>query len=63
MSDSTISLSADTAALMQALDSVLEQMGEQKDAVFQEEYSDSETITAETSDCDGEIKKFKRIMK
>ena len=31
--------------------------------VFQEEYSDSETITAETSDCDGEIKKFKRIMK
>ena len=35
MSDSTISLSANTAALMQALDSVLEQMGEQKDAVFQ----------------------------
>ena len=33
MSDSTISLSADTAALMQALDSVLEQMGELKDAV------------------------------
>ena len=31
--------------------------------VFQEEYSDSETITAETSDYDGEIKKFKRIMK
>jgi len=29
--------------------------------VFQEEYS--ETITAETSGCDGEIKKFKIIMK
>lgn len=33
MSDSTISLSADTTALMQALNSVLEQMGELKDAV------------------------------
>ena len=33
MSDSSISRSADTTALMQALNSVLEQMGELKDAV------------------------------
>jgi len=37
--------------------------GDKKSFPTNYEYSDSETITAETSDCDGEIKKFKKIMK